>query len=156
MGVQREKVVHLHRRFQAQSHLIVLDESEAVVGERQAAGALRVQILQNRPAHSVIAVGGEVEGYCEARGETDNRDQDNMTPPHAEEHAGSLFIIFGKISILIFMRAPLKTPYLSFRRKPESSNVHTLWIPAFAGMTFLEVPMSGTHWMLRCAQNDRI
>ena len=39
-------------------------------------------------------------------------------------------------------REPLIIPNLSLPRRRESSNVKTLWIPAFAGMTFLEVAYS--------------
>jgi ATP-dependent phosphofructokinase / diphosphate-dependent phosphofructokinase len=42
------------------------------------------------------------------------------------------------------LREPLIIPNLSLPRKRESSNVISLWIPAFAGMTFLEVPLRGT------------
>ena len=37
-------------------------------------------------------------------------------------------------------KVPLIIPHLSLPRKWESSNFHRLWIPAFAGMTFLEKP----------------
>jgi len=36
-----------------------------------------------------------------------------------------------------YFREPLTIPNWSIPRKRESSNVKNLWIPAFAGMTFL-------------------
>ena len=38
-------------------------------------------------------------------------------------------------------REPVIIPNLSLPRRRESSNVKSLWIPAFAGMTFLEVAL---------------
>ena len=40
------------------------------------------------------------------------------------------------------IRQPLIVPNLSLPRRRESSNVKNLWIPAFAGITFLEVAIN--------------
>jgi len=42
----------------------------------------------------------------------------------------------------LIIREPLIILNLSLRRRRESSNVKNLWIPAFAGMTFLEVAIN--------------
>jgi hypothetical protein len=42
------------------------------------------------------------------------------------------------------LRQPLIIPNSSLPRRRESSYVESLWIPAFAGMTFLEVALNLT------------
>jgi len=43
------------------------------------------------------------------------------------------------------LREPLIIINLSLPRRPESSDIKGFWIPAFAGMTFLEVALSITY-----------
>jgi hypothetical protein len=40
------------------------------------------------------------------------------------------------------LREPLIIINLSLPRRPESSDIKGFWIPAFAGMTFLEVALN--------------
>jgi hypothetical protein len=42
------------------------------------------------------------------------------------------------------LREPLRIIISSLRQTPESSDVPGFWIPAFAGMTFLEEPLKFT------------
>jgi len=45
-----------------------------------------------------------------------------------------LIQIVGEIKNDSFVKSP-KTPFPSFRRKPESSHFNSFWTPAFAGVT---------------------
>jgi len=58
--------------------------------------------------------------------------------------AASYFIIVASVPKwdgVEKLREPLIISNLSLPRRRESSNVKSLWIPAFAGMTFLEVAL---------------
>ena len=56
-----------------------------------------------------------------------------------------ILVIYGKTIVLLFpayLREPLIIHILSLPRRRESRNFNLLWIPAFAGMTFLEETLS--------------
>jgi hypothetical protein len=54
---------------------------------------------------------------------------------------------------LLEIREPLIIINLSLPRRRESSDVKGFWIPAFAGMTFLEVAISNGIVMLNLIQH---
>jgi len=52
-----------------------------------------------------------------------------------------LSVLFLTVLIGVILREPLIIINLSLPRRPESSDIKGFWIPAFAGMTFLEVAL---------------
>jgi hypothetical protein len=54
----------------------------------------------------------------------------------------NIFLVNDVLNVISYeLKEPLIIPNLSLPCRRESSNVKNLWIPAFAGMTFLEVAL---------------